>query len=436
MNSYLLWKEAWILTDQGLTSPEALLAEPQRYGTLDQGAPLQDAAILRLLVLMQGRDNRAHDLFGDRPFLQLPLALTQDLPDGGIHELTLCHATGSDVTLLSRTFDDAPPLVDFAEAARRTISYQLFALSRGRTSWKYSKDTPMSRTVTFHALGGDLRETLALNTPPELAAQPAFWEEDLDLTSWRDAPVCPPMETTLARLHAFPWRALSLIPTASGVRFIKLASGAEAVFEGGTEQPWPDPHVLGQQLPEKDWEKRGRYDRLRNPQTREVYGALVLALRSALAGDRLAPLSFRRARELGAAQVSATGIISRSGQPVVQNIPEAILPWPTVAEPEALAALDLVYQGYDAALKTLAGVLKNGGDKKATSTAYSSAAPSDYWQRVWASLSLALTGGASYAELQMQVKHAALNAVRGVCPFVERVKVTDTLDTSVPEAQP
>lgn len=412
---YSLWKEPWILTDQGEVSPELLLNQAHHYADLRSGHPHQDAALLRLLILLRSRQTQPNiELFGDHPFLQVPPDLTETLNRTPLHALHLTSATGRDVTLLTPTFDASPRISSFAEAARILTAFQLFAPSRGLTAWNPSKDAPLARSVTFHAIGETLGHTLALNTPPGLEQQPAFWESPLHTERWRSGDIEP---LTLSNLHAFPWRSVTLEHEGSGIRWVRQASGV--IPQPPESGPWPDPHTLGEALTEND-KRQGTHDRLRSPGSREVYGALVSALTQTLLGDPLAPVSFQQAKGQGAKRVRATSLCTRSGQPVVLNLAVADLPWPRDQQ-RSLEALQLAQEGLSAAVTAGSLALKRAGLPSSSAAILTGQLPSDYWQRLWPTLSLLLAGNASYDEIETAVSESSKASAQSLTAGLSQV---------------
>lgn len=401
----------WLPSSSGLHSLDDLLTHPERVTELTSGRALTDLALLRLLVLLRARGlerlPRDLDLYGDRPFMQAPRSLTDPLPDTPIHALDLTLASGRDVTLLSRTFDKRPQPLSPAAAAQLLITFQALTPSRGLTKFNPGKDTPGARSVHFHTHGATLTDTLTLNTPPGLDLEGPFpWEHTPDWQDWRGA---APHDLTPGRAHAYPWRSVTLRPDADGtVRWAAQASGPVPTVN--PEVPWPDPHTHGEIIPEKDWGKRGRYDRVRNPQSREVMGSLARTLHAALSGDPLAPASFRAALTRGARRARATALITRSGQPVVLNVAQADLPWPTIPTADATAALAFVTEHAAQLPRTLLSAAP-GTDAR---TVREGPPLSVYWQRLWPTLSLTLTGHATLHDLQSATYDAAQTAATGL----------------------
>lgn len=402
----------WIPTALGDASLGSVLTG-QAQAPLASGSALTDAALLRLLTLLRarglGRLSEANtQLYGERPFLQLPPDFTAGLPDTPVHALNLSQASGRDVTLLSRTFDDAPVALSPAQAARTLLTFQAFAPSRGITRWHPGKDSPHARSVHFHATGQTLQATLDLNAAPGLGdGAPPSWEVAPDWTRWQDA---DREALSLGNLHGHPWRSVTLRPGTTGqVRWVAQASGV--VPTASAETPWPDPHALGEATEGKHREKSGAYDRRRNPASREVMGALVDALQAALNGDPLAPMSMMRARTEGAERVWAVGLITRSGQPVALNVAEASLPWPTLPVADALGALAGVTHGADATARAVQAALKGSGVNAAEIRG--GGWPGFYWASVWGALSERLSGTLSRAALDEAVEAAACAAALG-----------------------
>jgi len=406
----------WIPTPDGPVTLTDVWAEGSATGRLTSGRPLADAALLRLLGVMHARAHgdpqrylqqhevglQLHDL--TRPFMQVPAAWTDALPETPVHALTLCHATGRDATLLGGTLDSSPRAVSAADAVLDLLTYHAFAPSRGVTRFHYSKDAPLARVLTFHAHGATLQDTLALNAPP-VGPTPPTWERAPDWQAWRQADPIPLDATTV---HAWPWRSATLVPDGTAqVRAVKLASGP--VPTAAPEQLSLDAHALQSSVPEADHVRLGRaYEQRRNPPSREGRRALVDALRQTLLRDPLAPLGFRHALTQGAQRVSVTGLSTRPGQPVILGVIQAELPWPTIAPGDAAALLTVVQEQADALERVLYVRAKTEGRTRQDVQA----APDlrVYWENVWPYLSGALVGAVPADTFLEISKSSAVNA--------------------------
>lgn len=431
-----LRQDPWLPLTTGTAPLDDVLGDPGAHGDFHTGRTLTDLALLRFVTLLHarglGRLPAGLPLYGDRAFMQLPAELTAELPDTPVHALDLTQASGRDVTLLTRTLDAHPGPRDAADAARTLLTYQAFAPSRGLTRWKPGKDTPGSRSVLYHAVGETLADTLALNTVPGLQVHSALpWERDHvpDWSAWREGRALP---LDPANTHAYPWRSVTLRPDAGGqVRWAAQASGPLPLAD--EQALWPDPHTHREAIAPEDQKKRGgiAFDRRRNPQSREVMSSLALTLRATLQGDPLAPHSFREARQRGAAHVRAGALITRSGQPVILNITEATLPWPSVAPADAVAALDVALDYARRTQAALHGALKKSG--VTASEVREGPAPAYYWQTVWPWLSLALRGGLGLATLRDAAYDAATRAADSLAPAMgayTQAVLTTTPDSS------
>ena len=403
--------DPWIPTDAGLLSLDEILHAPMAVTRLTSGARLTDLALLRLLVLLRARPPLPArlPLLGPEGFMQVSDALTAALPDSPIHALDLTAATGRDSISLRYTLDAHPTPLTPAEAARHLITFQAFTPSRGLTRWHPSKDAPGARSVLFHVTGPTLDDTLTLNAPPGLRDEAAFpWEAPADEGDWAAA---APHVLTPGRALAYPWRSVTLRPSEDGlIRHVALSSGVTPTSD--PDAPYPDPFTHGEALltPRAGV---GTFDRARNPQTREVMGALVHALHAALTGDPLAPHGLRAARTSGAArQVHAAGLITRSGQPVIMTIAGAHLPWPSIPDPDAAAALEAVLE--------LAGQLPRLIPRAAPGTAPLTVREgptfNGYYQHLWATLTLTLTGQVSLSVLRERLHAAAEHAAQSFHP--------------------
>ena len=228
MSSFNLIDGSWIpiqveneVREVGLR--EALLNAHQ-FGDIQLSSPLETAAVTRLLLCVAHaacgpvtwRDSKAllqegqfaadalaayldewqeqFDLFGNKPFLQIgTLTMAQATP---LAALITEAATGNNATLFDHTHDDDPPAFTPAEAARKLVTAQAFALGFGRAAdavvagqpfpRPYLADAICLRGVTVWLSGKNLFETLTLNmvprttaktAPPETREQRPFWEQ-------------------------------------------------------------------------------------------------------------------------------------------------------------------------------------------------------------------------------------------------------------------
>ena len=194
---------------------EALLNAPN-FGEVQSSSPLETAALLRLLlavlyaahspadwkatrtILRAGQFpndvlasyldkwQKRFDLFGERPFLQIGnLSMAQETP---LAALATEAATGNNPTLFDHARDDAPAALTPAEAARRLLAAQAFALGFGRAAdatlggqafpRPYLADAICLRGVTVWLSGKTLFETLVLNLVPGKVEDRPLWERD------------------------------------------------------------------------------------------------------------------------------------------------------------------------------------------------------------------------------------------------------------------
>jgi len=407
--SYDLSKERWIPTREGLLTLSEALDPAADHAALMCGSVLADVALLRLLTLLKARagddvagyleQHRAgFQVHGERPFMQVPPELTEALPPSPVHALDLRQATGRDSMLLSHVQDAAPVPREVTRVVLDLLVFQMFAPSRGITRFNPSKDAPLARSVSFHAHGETLAETLDLNRPEGPLSAPS-WEQAPDWTLWTKGKLkdgtdkAVPVDVT--RSLAWPWRSVTLEPGAADVNgeqrvsWFRWASGPAPLVDTG--QVGSDQHVMQEFIPEENRKKRGDkvYDVLRNPATREVYAALVYALRRTLELDPLAPLSFRRALTQGAVRMEVTALSTRTGQPVVNTLCSASLPCPVVDD-----ALEILTQAADGLvvlrLALMAG-LRKSGDASFRAVDEGSAAHV-YWEALWPALGAALEG--------------------------------------------
>ena len=228
MRNYNLLDEPWIplMSKSGVREVgirEALL-NAREFGDVQASSPLEAAALMRLLLCVaqaacgpvSWRDSKTllqagqfpadalaayldkwsgrFDLFGERPFLQVGnLTMTQVTP---LAALATEAATGNNATLFDHTSDDDPPAFTPAEAARKLLAAQAFALGFGRAAdavvdgqpfpRPYLADAICLRGVTVWLSGKNLFETLVLNmvprttsltAPPEMPEERPLWEQ-------------------------------------------------------------------------------------------------------------------------------------------------------------------------------------------------------------------------------------------------------------------
>jgi len=198
---------------------EALL-HSHEFGDVQLSSPLETAAVTRLLLCVahavcgpvSWRDSKTllqagqfpadvltayfdkwhaqFDLFGDKPFLQIgTLTMAQATP---LAALATEAATGNNATLFDHTRDEDPPAFTPAEAARKLVAAQAFALGFGRAAdavvagqpfpRPYLADAICLRGVTVWLSGKNLFETLVLNMVPRDTAKTApserpVWEQ-------------------------------------------------------------------------------------------------------------------------------------------------------------------------------------------------------------------------------------------------------------------
>ncbi len=192
------------------------LREAHAFGDVQASSPLETAAIMRLFLAVlyaaktptDWRDSRAllqarrfpadmidayldqwqdrFDLFGERPFLQIGnLSMAQATP---IAALATEAATGNNPTLFDHARDDEPIALTPAQAARRLLAAQAFALGFGRAAdatvggqafpRPYLADAICLRGITVWLSGRTLFETLVLNLVPGKLEDRPLWERD------------------------------------------------------------------------------------------------------------------------------------------------------------------------------------------------------------------------------------------------------------------
>lgn len=219
MNLFNLLDEKWIpcATEKGVREVglREALTQAHTLGDVQARSPLETAALMRLLLALAHRIcgpadiaasaamlragqlprdvtdayldtwQEQFDLFGARPFLQIGgLTMAQSAP---LAALATEAATGNNATLFDHALDSEPPPFTPAEAARRLVAAQAFALGFGKAAeavvdgkaWPrpYLADAICLRGVTVWLSGKSLFETLMLNmvTGEERADLP-LWE--------------------------------------------------------------------------------------------------------------------------------------------------------------------------------------------------------------------------------------------------------------------
>jgi CRISPR type I-E/ECOLI-associated protein CasA/Cse1 len=188
------------------------------------------------------------DLFDeDRPFLQI--GRMEMAQAGPLAQLATEVATGNNPTLFDHTRDDAPPAVSPAEAARRLVAAQAFALGFGKaaearvngTPWPrpYLADGICLRGVTMFLSGDSLFQTLMLNlvSGPVRQEDAPCWEAD-DPTALLDQVVNGERVSQPARgpVERYAWmsRMIRLLREPDGtVRRAYFTQGREADKSSG-----------------------------------------------------------------------------------------------------------------------------------------------------------------------------------------------------------
>lgn len=229
MSKFDLIHEPWIPIQAGnevqeIGIREALLGA-RKLGDIQLSSPLETAAVTRLLlcVVMAAcgpatwRDTKIlletgrfpadtltayldkwqdqFYLFGDKPFLQIgTLTMAQATP---LAALATEAATGNNATLFDHTRDDDPPAYTPAEAARKLVAAQAFALGFGRAAdalvaeqpfpRPYFADAICLRGVTVWLSGKNLFETLVLNMVPRTTTKTVLPEPPTQRPIWEQA---------------------------------------------------------------------------------------------------------------------------------------------------------------------------------------------------------------------------------------------------------
>lgn len=142
----------------------------------------------------------------ERPFYQV-----KRMPKAGVQPVTLLalEISGSQSTLFDHNFENAPPEMTAAVAARYVIGRQAFSIGFGRSEPFYLQDSTLVRGLTFLVFGNNLFETLALNLLVYTTARPVEWCRE-DLPCWEQKePATPDPDGTLARgyLDYLTWQS-------------------------------------------------------------------------------------------------------------------------------------------------------------------------------------------------------------------------------------
>jgi len=281
MKAFNLIDEPWIPVRNGATVREVglreALLEAHRFQRLEAASPLVGVALTRLLlavlhrayrgpqssreqaqIFARGRfDASAINSYLDRwrdrfwlfhptaPFWQVP-----DLPEDDPLPWTKLRpefAAGNNPTLFDHTYDDAPPLASFAEAARSLAAHQTF--TTGGLIRRYGVQSgvgaPLAVSAAFFAIGANLFHTLtqALAAYDESDDQP-LWETDpVALSELEGDENKQPRKKVplLGRTRAYTWlsRGVRLLNTGDGVRYMAYGPGVHPL----TDRFDPDPMV-------------------------------------------------------------------------------------------------------------------------------------------------------------------------------------------------
>jgi hypothetical protein len=397
-----LFTDPWIPTRDGPRSLQAMTRE-DAPPLAAPSAPAH-AALTRLLIAVrgQGSPDPAHfNLFGDRPFLQLPPNVTASLKRQPLSVLQLHRASGRGPTMLGLgtdpSLDDAPRPATPAEAATDLITFLQFTPSNGKSTWAHTLDAPLARAACFLAEGPTLADTLALNTPDTPPSVPPIWAQAPDWDTWRTGQGAPLTPWTAL---AFPWLTVTLDDADPAlVRHTRLAGGAAP--RGDLLHPEArDPHtlhVLKDSTKPYD-EKKNPFVTLKNPADHCAERLLATALLAALSPDApgvILPVGLRRARAgTPTRRIRVTVNVTRTGQPVLLDTLEATLPWPDTDQQDAArtalaAALHIGEQLRGALVRTY---LPTTTSKRAGELAHATLAVRAYWQALWPDLTQVLAG--------------------------------------------
>ena len=199
-----------------------LLTDAHRFGEIQCKSPLEMTAILRTALAILGQACRpadrdewgemweakqfpAHklnayfakyvdrfDLFDeDRPFMQI--GKMSMVKAGPLAQLSTEDAVGNTPTLFDHTNDDNPPAFSPAEAARKLLAAQSFALGFGKAAEAVVDGVPFPRPyladgiclrgVTLFLSGENLFQTLMLNlvSGENVAGDVPFWQVEKPL---------------------------------------------------------------------------------------------------------------------------------------------------------------------------------------------------------------------------------------------------------------
>ncbi|MZP30366.1 type I-E CRISPR-associated protein Cse1/CasA [Heliobacterium undosum] len=197
------------------------------------------------------RHRDGFDLFGPRPFYQIPGLVMKG--KSGLSRLAHELSTGNNATLFDHNVDDVLLEVDFAAAARMLVVGQAFALGFGKASTAqidgeevlrpYLADGAALRGFTLWLHGNNLFETCMLNLVPSLRAAE-------DTVPWEST---KPMEKTdrvvgkkrivhkvssVADLYTMQSRFIRLLPDEDGrVRMMYFTQGRSL----DKDKPFNDP---------------------------------------------------------------------------------------------------------------------------------------------------------------------------------------------------
>ena len=279
MKAFNLIEEPWIPVRSGAAVREVglreALLEAHHLERIEAASPLVEVALTRLLlavlhrayqgprsareqaqIFSKGRfDSGVVTTYLDRwrdrfwlfhptaPFWQVP-----DLPEDDPLPWTKLRpefAAGNNPTLFDHTYDDAPPLASFAEAARSLAAHQTF--TPGGLIRRYGVQSgvgaPLAVSAAFFAIGTNLFHTLTQALVP--------YDESDDHPIWETDPVVlselegdenkqPRKKVPLfGRTRIYTWlsRGVRLLNTGGGVRYMAYGPGVHPLTDRFYQDP-------------------------------------------------------------------------------------------------------------------------------------------------------------------------------------------------------
>ncbi len=171
------------------------------------------------------------ELFGSRPFWQIPLSLLTELPAVSVKRLCPEIPSGSNFTRMGGHSDDQPLTLSYGAATRALITHQITCISSGRSKWAHTKNAPFASRALIWLRGDNLFESLVMNTVCEDLG-PCSWE--LPLPSLGQIQMGDVLHVK-GWCHALTWhsRVVGLIPGGGGVTQMHYAGSVNPETEEG-----------------------------------------------------------------------------------------------------------------------------------------------------------------------------------------------------------